>query len=804
MLRTPVILVFVSLFVFSCNPSPKDRLAVPGLRDQVEVFRDTAGVNHIFAKNEHDLFFAQGYCAAKDRLFQFEMWRRQASGTTAEVFGEKELKRDIGTRLFKFRGDMKKEFNHYHPHGEEIINSFTEGINAFIAEIEKDTSLWPIEFKLLGIKPERWTPELVISRHQGLLGNIAEEVKIARAVAKVGVSKVKELMVFEPGNPSIDLDPKINKNLLEDSIITLYEAFRKPFRFHPEFILRAQNTNSSLFQQLAHADEMNYEQMMNAGRQNIGSNNWVVGGKLTTTGLPILANDPHRSIAAPSLRYMVHLNAPGWNVVGGGEPTIPGVSIGHNDFGAWGLTIFAIDGEDLYVYELNPENKNQYKYQGKWEDLKVIKDTIQVKNASAVYVDLKYTRHGPVTLVDEKNNVVYAVRCAWLEPGGAPYMASLRMDQAKNYEEFREACSFSHIPGENMIWADKKGDIGYQAVGIAPIRKKWSGLVPVPGNGSYEWDGYLPIKELPNIKNPEKGFWATANQLQLPKGFNNTTAIGKQWADPFRGNRINEVLSHEKKFSQQEMANLQFDYLSIPARTLVPLLKNLNSKKSKTEEARQRLLNWNFILDKNSVEAAIYAAWEKKMSSQLFSQEVPAEVKKLITYIPLSRIMEWITTRSTVFKNSSTIRDEFLISTLDEAISYLEKKLGADMAQWQYGQAAYHHSLIKHSFSNSVNEVTRKKLDIGPLPRSGYGATVGMTGNTDNQQSGASFRMVADVSDWENTLFTNTPGQSGNPESPYYKNLFKAWANDRHFLVYFGKQKIETTAREKIILVPKN
>ncbi len=804
MIRALIVCLFVSLLSSSCYQSSRKNIRITGLHEEVEVFRDTAGVNHIFAKDEHDLFFAQGYCAVKDRLFQFEMWRRQASGTTAAVFGEQELKRDIGTRLFKFRGDLKKEFNHYHPHGEEIINAFTEGVNAFVAETEKDTSLLPIEFKLLGIKPGRWTPELVISRHQGLLGNITEEVKTARAVVKIGSSKVKELNVFEPGDPSIDLDPKIKKNLLEDSVIALYEAYRKPFRFRPENLLEARNTDSHSFQQLAFEDEKNYEQMMNAERQNIGSNNWVVNGKWTTTGAPILANDPHRGIAVPSLRYMVHLNAPGWNVVGGGEPTIPGVSIGHNDFGAWGLTIFAIDGEDLYVYELNPENKNQYKYQGRWEDMKVIKDTIKVKGASDVYVDLKYTRHGPVTLIDEKNNIAYAIRCAWLEPGGAPYMASLRMDQAKNFDEFREACSFSHIPGENMIWADKKGDIGYQAVGIAPIRKKWSGLVLVPGDGSYEWEDYLPIKELPNIKNPEKGFWATANQLQLPEGFKNIDAIGKEWADPFRGNRVNEVLGSGKKFSQQELANLQFDYLSIPARTLVPLLKNLKSAHAKAEDARQKLLNWNFVLDKSSIEAAIYAAWEKKMSSTLFLKEVPDEVKKDITYIPLARIIEWITTSGKVFQNSVAVRDAFLISTLDEAIASLEKKLGTDMSKWQYGQAANHHSLIKHPFSNSVNEETRKKLDAGPLPRGGYGATVGMTGNSDNQQSGASFRMVVDVSDWEKTMFTNSPGQSGDPESPYYKNLFISWANDQHFLVHFNREKVERNAKENTVLVPKN
>ncbi|MBS1506382.1 MAG: penicillin acylase family protein [Bacteroidetes bacterium] len=802
MLR-PFLFILSGCFFLSCSQSSqKNKLTVAGLQESVEVFRDSAGVNHIFAKNEHDLFFSQGYCAAKDRLFQFEMWRRQASGTTAEIFGERELKRDIGTRLFKYRGDLKTEFNHYHRHGEAIINAFTEGVNALISETEKDSTLLPLEFKLLGIKPGRWTPDLVISRHQGLLGNITDEVRYGRAVATLGADKVKALSVFEPGDPAIDLDPKIKKELLFDSVITLYEAYRKPFRFRPENLLEVNLQNKKSFEQLARADESNYHELMTAEKQNIGSNNWVVSGKLTSTGLPMLANDPHRGIAVPSLRYMVHLNAPDWNVVGGGEPTIPGVSIGHNEDGAWGLTIFAIDGEDLLVYELNPKNKNQYRYRGDWEDMKVIKDTIKVKGSQDVYVDLKYTRHGPVTLVDEKNNVAYAVRCAWLEPGGAPYMASLRMDQAKSFEEFREACTYSHIPGENMIWADKKGDIGYQAVGIAPIRKKSSGLVPVPGDGSYDWEGFLPIKELPREYNPAKGFWATANQNLVDETYGHTDAIGKEWADPFRGNRINEVLGSGKKFSQQDLMNLQFDYLSTPARTLVPLLKNLSSKNSKVEEARKKLLAWNFVLDKNSIEATIYVAWEKRMSSALTAMATPQDGKKLIPYIHLSKIIQWITTSGAVFKNSSTQRDQFLISSLEETIIALEKKLGPDQNQWQYGQAANHHVLIKHAFSNAVDEATRKKLDAGPVARGGNSTTVGMTTNSDNQQAGASFRMVADVSDWDKTMFTNTPGQSGNPESPYYKNLFDAWAADKHFAVYFRRESVAKAAREHVTLHP--
>ncbi len=800
------LLLITSLLYFTVSvlAQTKTNLNISGLQQSVDVIRDIYGVNHIYAQNEHDLFFAQGYCAAKDRLFQFEVWRRQATGTVAEILGSRELKRDIGARLFKFRGNLKQEFNHYHPHGELIITAFTDGINAYVKEALQDVKQLPLEFKLLGITPGLWTPEIVISRHQGLLGNLPSEIAMARSVATLGAEKVKDLDVFEPGEPELNIDPSIKAERLFDNVTELYDAFRKPLTFAPQDLIASFNTDMEQFRYLASADDKAYRDMMENERQNIGSNNWIVSPALSKSGFPLLANDPHRALSAPSLRYMAHLNAPGWNVVGGGEPTIPGISIGHNDYGAWGLTIFAIDGEDLYVYELNPKNQNQYKYQGQWEDMRIIKDTIKVKGAPDVYIDHKYTRHGPVTMIDSKNNIGYAVRCGWLEAGSAPYMASLRIDQATNWEEFRKACTSSFIPGENMIWADKKGNIGWQSVGLAPIRKNWSGLVPVPGDGRYEWSGYLPIESLPHVYNPEKGFWATANENLVPQNYEHRNAVGWEWADTYRADRINEVLGSGKKHSLADIMRLQSDYLSIPARTLIPFLKELKSADAKAETARSLLLNWNYVLDKNSVEAAIYVAWEKKINEHILKLFVPEKGKELIKYIPISKVIDWITVARPEFgANPIAGRNQFLITSLQEAVESLNKKLGPDMKKWQYGQPAYHHVLIKHPMSNAVNEATRKKLEAGPLPRGGYGSTPGVTSNSDNQTHGATFRIAVDLKDWDECMFTNAPGQSGNPESPFYKNLFEFWANDQHFPVYFSKEKIEKSAAEKTILQPR-
>ncbi len=778
----------------------KSTLHLKGLSAQVEVLRDQWGVNHIYADNQHDLFFVQGYCAAKDRLFQFEIWRRQATGTVAEILGPRELKRDMGARLFKFRGDIKKEMNHYHPQGEAIIHAYTDGVNAYINEVMMHPEKLPAEFRLLQIQPGKWTPEVVISRHQGLLGNITEELNIGRAVAKAGDAKVKELMWFHPKTPLLKLDSQVRGDLLFSDILELYNAYRKDIVFDKGDINKAEEdpdaVMNNLNQQMPHLYSPPFEHGID------GSNNWIVSGSRTASGHAMLANDPHRKIAVPSLRYMVHLVAPGWNVIGGGEPEIPGVSIGHNEEGAWGLTIYETDGEDLYVYDLNPANLTQYRYKGKWVTMKEVQETIRIKNAGTQNVTLRYTLHGPVTYIDSVNHKAYAVRCAWLEPGGAPYLASLRIDQAKTWDAFRDACSYSHIPGENMIWADKKGNIGWQSVGIIPIRKNFSGLVPMPGDGRFEWAGYLPIKERPHSFNPSKGFFATANQHVTPDEYTHWDAVGYTWADPFRGNRVNEVLTKDTKMTIEKMEALQTDYLSIPARTLVPMLQQIPFNNGLAHDAKAKLLDWNFVLDKESIQAGIYAMWERQLMLQANKRFMPDALKGLLV-LQLTKLIGWLEQPDAKFgSNPVAGRDAFLKETFDMAVNELKNKLGSSPDQWKYGQEKYKHVTLVHSLNAIVTAPWKQKLNIGPLPRGGNSHTPGSTGGADNQLSGASFRLIVDTGDWDKAVMINTPGQSGDPASPYYKNLFTLWANDQYFPAYYSKEKIYKVTTERILMQP--
>ncbi|MGZ5255512.1 MAG: penicillin acylase family protein, partial [Flavitalea sp.] len=489
---------------------------------------------------------------------------------------------------------------------------------------------------------------------------------------------------------------------------------------------------------------------------------------------------------------------------------------------AWGLTIFETDGEDLYVYDLNPSNLNQYRYKGEWKNMSEIKETISIKDSSDVEVSLKYTIHGPVTFIDSANKKGYAIRCAWMEPGGAPYLASLRVNQAKNWKDFREAMKYSHIPGENMIWADKKGNTGWQVVGINPIRKNFSGMVPVPGDGRFEWSGYQNIKQRPHQLNPKEGFLATANQHVTPTDYKYPNTIAYTWADPYRGNRINEVLASDKSVTIEETIALQTDFTSLPARSLVPMLKEIEPVSDLTKQAKAILSDWNFVLDKNSVGAGIYATWERKLYTEANARFVPTELTGLVS-IQLSKLISWLQQPGQRFDTNSSLkkdelnnsskpgndsndlirgRNEFLLTTFENTIKELSTKLGTDINSWQYGHPKYKHSQLFHPLNAGFSDKQKEVLNLGPVARGGNGHTPNATGGTDRQMHGASFRIIADLSDWNKTLMINTPGQSADSRSKYYKNLFELWAGDGYFPAYFTRDKIETVTDEKLLLKP--
>ena len=776
-----------------------ETLRVDGLAEPVEILVDRWGIPHIYAQTEEDLFFAQGFNAARDRLFQLELWRRQVSGTVSELLGPRTLDKDIGARLLRYRGNLEQELNHYHERGTAIFGAFVRGVNAYIALTEEDPTLLPIEFRLLGTTPGRWTPEIVVSRLNGLYSNVTREVRNAQLLQTMDAETLTSLSDFRPRNPDLS-DNGVDLSLIDDDVLKLYVAARAPVDFVPEDIAsayRSEETSAGL----ARAEVVPDQRLEDWVARGFGSNNWVVGGKRTLSGYPMLANDPHRAVSIPALRYVVHLVGPGWNAIGSGEPTVPGVSMGHNEHGAWGLTIHGRDMEDLYVYDTNPDNPDQYMYQGEWENMRILREAIPVKGQDDVTVDLKFTRHGPVLSEDADHNKAYALRAAWQQSGASPYLADLRYGRAKNWEEFREGASYHFGPAHNVVWADVHGDFGWQVTGLAPIRS-WSGVLPVPGDGRFEWSGSMPIKELPHVVNPPDGFFASANEHNVPDDY--PYVFSYTYSEPLRSARIHELLGDTWRYlTVADIHEIQQDQFSIPARVLLPLLNGLDSDDPEVTQALDLLRGWDKELDKESAVAAIYIAWERRLRDHAARLFVPPDARARFT-VPTVRVLDWFTAPDGHFGNSPVAgRNALLIQSIREALDDLQERLGTDMTQWKYGDPRYKHISIRHAMSDVVNEELREKLDVGPAPRGGTSYTVSPTSQGDNQTSGPSYRIISDTSNWDNSVATiNLPGQSGNPDNPHYRDLFELYVAGKHTPIFFSRKKVESVTEQSLRLEP--
>ncbi len=746
-------------------------LKLKGLQKPVKVLRDEWGVAHIYAETQDDLFFAQGLVAAQDRLWQIDLWRRTGEGKLAEVLGERAIERDKFARLLRYRGDMKAEWESYAPDAKPIIEAFVRGVNAWIEQTKDNL---PIEFQLTGARPEPWTPEVCLTRMAGyvMTRNASTEILRAQLAREFGAAFVDEWIETEPQR-KLELPAGLDLAGIDNRILAAANAADSAVRFNP----------------------------------NDGSNNWVIDGTLSATGKPLLANDPHRQIALPSLRYLVHLVAPGWNVIGAGEPALPGVAAGHNERAGFGFTIVGIDQQDLCVEEINPANPNEYKYRGKWEPMRVEREQLKVKGrAELVTVELKFTVHGPVIYEDTLRHRAYALRWVGSEPGTAGYLASLTLDRVQNWPEFLKAVERWKVPSENLIYADVDGNIGWVAAGLTPVRKGWSGLLPVPGDGRYEWQGFLPVKDLPQAYNPTQHFIATANHNILPPDYKRE--LGYEWSSPLRFLRIDEVLrSSSGKFTIADFQKLQHDALSLPARELIAILREAKLDDAELQPFVQILTSWDGVLSQDSAAAALFEFWQTKLTAQVFKIHVPANTWSLVaSRIPLRRTIQALKTAEARWfaanrsgQDARFGRDAALYRSLKEAVAEAQARLGDDPRRWRWG--TLHVAPFRHALS--VMDEWRKLFDLPSVERSGDGNTVLATsGPNFRQNHGASFREILDVSDWDNSVATNVPGQSGQPGSKHYGDLLPLWAEGRYFPLLFSKQKVEAMAKERLLLEP--
>jgi penicillin amidase len=744
-------------------------IRVPGLQKAVTVLRDPWGIAHIYAETQDDLFFAQGFVAAQDRLWQMDLWRRTGEGKLAEILGQSAVERDRFARLLRYRGDMKAEYESYAPDARQIIEAFVRGINFFIESSLKADRL-PIEFQLAGFKPELWTPEVCLTRMAGyvMTRNASSEVARAQLVRELGLPLANEWIEIDPPR-KIEVPEGLDLEGIDNRVLGAASAAGGAVSF----------------------------------RGNEGSNNWVVAGALTSTGKPILANDPHRTIALPSLRYLVHLVGPGWNVIGAGEPSLPGVAAGHNERVGFGFTIVGIDQQDLYVEETNPANPNEYRLRGRWEKMRVEREQIKVKGkAEPVEVELKFTAHGPVLYEDKERHRAYALRWVGSEPGTAGYLASLSLNRARNWKEFLSALERWKVPSENLVYADVDGNIGWQAAGLTPVRRGWSGLLPVPGSeGRYEWQGFLPLSELPRSYNPPQRFIATANHNILPPGYKRE--LGYEWTAPFRFRRIAEVLKDAKsKFTVADFERLQHDEVSLPARELTRLLKEVKGVSETLRPYVELLAKWDNALSQDSAAAVLYQVWVPKLAPAVFRPSVPANIwPRIASRISLIKTLEALKNPQPRWFGADPRagRDAALLKSLEEAVADAKSRFGSDASKWRWG--AVHIAQFRHALS--TDEARRALFDLPSPERGGDGNTVNATGGGNfRQSSGASFREILDLANWDRSVGTNVPGQSGQPQSPHYGDLLPLWAEGRYFPLLFSKQKIEAAAKERLVLEP--
>ena len=705
---------------------------VHGLRESVEILRDKWGVPHIYAKNTGDLFFAQGWMAAKDRLFQIDLWRRAGTGKLSEVMGASAIGRDRIARLVRYRGDWTKEWESYSPDAREIIAAFVNGITAYIKSLNGKR---PLEFRIAGYDPSPWLPEDVVSRVAGLgmTSNLILEIQRSMEIAEFSAAAVEK---YAPPDPFVHLivPPGMDIQAIHADIVKDYEAATGATRFS-------------------------------------GSNNWVIDGSMSVTGKPLLASDPHRGITLPSLRKTVHLVAPGWNAIGAGEPALPGIALGHNESIGWGLTIVGTDQQDLFVEKINPSNANQYLYKGKWKPVEVEQQQILVKGSPPVTAELRYTEHGPIIYEDRSRHLAYALKWVGAEPGGAGYLASLSTARARNWKEFVAAMGRFKVPAENMGYADTSGNIGWIAAGFDPIRKNWTGLLPVPGDtGQYEWSGYVPVSEMPQVYNPQQHFIATANNNILPPGYSKPVAY--DWAAPFRVDRIREMLGERKKFSIADFEHMQYDVVSLPARRLQEIVRK--SRPEGHREIVDEFLHWDARLTPESRSAMVFEMWISYLSPEVFPDWRGT--------LNLELILKTLEAKPNV---------RALTNSLDQAIAGLRKRLPHEGA-WKWSAA--HTMRWRHPLD-------QPSLNLSPVARPGDGDTVNAAGGVGGG-SGASFREILDLSDWDKSMMTNVPGESGDPESKHYRDLVDDWVAGRHHPMPYSRKAVEAAAEERIVLEP--
>jgi penicillin G amidase len=755
----------------------------------IEVYRDSFAVPYIIAQSDEDAAFALGYLHAQERLFTMDLIRRAGEGRLSEILGEKAIPFDRMFRTVGIKRNISNNLNKYDPTVMKILQAYSNGVNALLDERKGNCG---IEFDVLGYQPEKWKPihSLIVIKMMAWELNISwwTDLSFAELIQKLGNERVLEILPDYPENaPTIIADnfkylPAINSSLAETD-----KAFR---------------------------------QMMGWTGTHIGSNNWVVNANKSVSGKPIIANDPHLAFSAPGKWYAAVINSKDWNAAGVTLPGVPGVVIGKGENISWVLTNVMNDDADFYIEKLD-SSKTKYLIDDQWQNLKIIKDTIKVKDGKDQVIIIKETHRGPIISDIHPFNFIYNAGDERIPPismrwSGNDFsdemLAFYKINKAKNWNEFRDAVKYFGIPGQNFVYADAQGNIGYIMGAKIPIRKSNNPILVFDGTTSEnDWNGFVRPEDIPTVLNPSENFIASANNKTL-KNFK--YYISNLWEPSSRIDRIRELLTYKQKHSAEDFKNYQMDQTSPYARTIVPyILKSFEDIKVKDKNLNTSIElfeKWDFDLNKYSQTPAIYSVFLKYLLKNIYYDEMGDDLYNRFVFlanVPYRSLLQILEKPNSLWFNDVNTkkletREEIIRKSLDDALTYLEENYGKDLINWQWGRM--HKVTFKHAFSGNL-ALLDKYINIGPFEIGGDGTTINNTeypfaksikeysmfrhDEFDNVL-GPSMRYIYDFANPDEFFLILTTGQSGNVMSDNYRNQNQLWLNGKYMKIRTDEKSI--------------
>lgn len=777
-----------ALCVSGCRTMGQPRLprspvvAAAGLSAPLEIVDDVFGVPHIRARTIPDAFFGQGYVVARDRLFQIDLAHRREMGLLADAFGAEFAQHDGVARLFHYRGDLDAELARVPTNVLACARAYVAGINARIDEVLAEPALLPLEYGILGVAPLKWDlRDLVLARGVST-GNVDDEVRRAR-LAAMGLLELDAVIApLRPAWP-LAVPEGLDAAAVSEADMGVLRLGGLPF--------------GSLVPQPEPADPAGSA----SERANAGSNAWTIAPERSATGRPILANDPHLGIGGFSPRHVAHLSAPGLDVMGGGAPGLPGIMQGHTDRFAFGRTNFHIDQEDLFILELNPDDAEQYRHEGGWKRFERQDISIPVKGAPSKAVSLRFAVHGPVVSHDPARRRATSLATIEMQPGGSGSFAMIAINLARDWESLHDAFRFHPSP-TNFHYADVDGNHGWQVIGFSPVRRRGDGLMPVPGDGTHDWTGMRDFRALPSEYNPAKGWFASANQNNLPPDWPRDRIPAFSFRDPYRYERIADVLGAQPRHSLEDSVALLHDTASTPARQLLALLPANPSREAKPAVAMLR--DWDARLDADSGPAALFEILWRELGQRMLAAIVPERARALVTEIAPSVLLGLLARPDArLGTNPTGARDKLFDAALAAAWKTAIETLGANSSAWRWG--TLHRVRIAHPLSR----IPAIAAAFPPIEGEGSGGdSYTVMARWPRRAPGwgvsgaASYLQVIDVGAWDNSLMSVFPGQSNDPRSPHYRDRYASWIRGEMQPMLFSRAAVEAQAASRSILSP--